>query len=262
VIKLSDKDLMFLIQTVATQRRDYEHIKEIVKDKPDLLDLMLDDEKLFQRLLREEEVLLQISPRLLFEILLRQARRELKREAFTVEKVGLTWKIPVFDSSKVAELLEDKGIRGYLAEMLSSFTRTESTVLYFRRGTRTYRKRFSDMDFDDVEELSRFVEEKYRFPFYKRMGDISLFLTGVFPEYVDSPYPWKLWRTRVRRSLEELEREGREVYRLASEHEEARRSNLGDILWRLSENFDLARKSLNFISDRYIHRHKLTLFAL
>lgn len=255
MIKLDDKDLMFLIQTVATQRRDYEHIKEIVKDKPDLLDLMLDDEKLFRRLLREEEALLQISPRLLFEILLRQARRELKREAYTVERVGLTWKIPVFDSSKVAELLEDRGIRDYLAEMLSSFTRTESAVLYLKRGTRIYRKRFSDMDFDDVEELSRFVEEKYRFPFYKRMGDISLFLTGVFPEYVDSPYP----RARVR-SLEELEREGRKVYRLASEHEEARRSNLGDILWRLSENFDLARKSLNFISDRYIHRHKLTLF--
>lgn len=258
MIKLSDKDLMFVIQTVATQRRDYEHIKEIVEGKPDLLDLMLDDEKLFQRLLREEEVLLQISPRLLFEILLRQARRELKREAYTVERMGLTWKIPVFDSPKVAKLLEDEGMRGYLAEMLGSFSRTKSTVLYFRRGTRIYWKRFSDMDFDDVEELSRFVEEKYRFPLYKRMGDISLFLTGVFPEYVNSPYP----RARVRRSLEELEREGREVYRLASEHEEARRSNLGDILWRLSENFNLARKSLNFISDRYIHRHKLTLFAL
>ena len=96
MIKLSDKDLMFVIQTVATQRRDYEHIKEIVEGKPDLLDLMLDDEKLFQRLLREEEVLLQISPRLLFEILLRQARRDLKREAYTVERMGLTWKIPVF----------------------------------------------------------------------------------------------------------------------------------------------------------------------
>ena len=262
MIELTDRDLMFLIQTVATQRRDYEHIKEIIRDKPDLLDLMLNDEKLFQRLLREEEVLLQISPRLLFEILLRQARRDLGREAYTVERVGLTWKIPVFDSPKIASFLEDRGIRDYLAEMLSSFTKIESTTLYFRLGMKTYRRKFSDMDFDDVGELSRLVEEKYRFPFYKRMGDISLFLTGVFPEYVAPPRPSKLWRTRVRRSLEEFEREGREVYRLASEHEEARRSNLGDILWKLSENFDLARKSLNFISERYIHRHKLALFAL
>ncbi len=262
-MKFTEEDLAFVVRTVATQRQDYEHIKEIVRDKPDFLGLMLDDEKLFQRLMREEEVLLRISPHLLFEILLRQARKELRREAYTLERVGLTWRIPVFDGPKVAGLLDNQEIRGYLAGMLSSFTKIESTTLHFELGAKTYRRSFSDMDFDDMGELSRFVEQRYRFPFYKRMGDISLFLTGIFPEYVESPYPSRLARHgRIRRGIKEFEEEGKEVYKLASEYEEAKKSNLGEVLYRLSENFDLARKSLNFISERYIRHHKFTWFAL
>ncbi|MEW5899180.1 MAG: hypothetical protein AB1652_08430, partial [Bacillota bacterium] len=87
-IRLGDKDLDFVIRTVVTRRTDYDNIKEIVRDKPDLISTMLDDPRLFQRVASEEEVFLRISPYLFFEILLRQARRDFQARTYTYEKIG------------------------------------------------------------------------------------------------------------------------------------------------------------------------------
>jgi hypothetical protein len=60
-------------------------------------------------------------------------------------------------------------------------------------------------------------------------------------------------------SLEEYEAHGRAFYRLAAEHETARREGLDEVLAILSENFVLAEKPLTFVANRYLQfvRHKL-----
>ena len=55
MLHLTESDLRFVVETVATSRRDYDHLLNLVRDKEDLLELMLEDPKLTERLFREEE---------------------------------------------------------------------------------------------------------------------------------------------------------------------------------------------------------------
>ncbi len=265
-IRLSDSDLRFVVETTATQRTDHERVMEIVRDKPDLLDLMLDDEKLFRSVTSDEDVLLRISPWLLFTILVRRAARDLAAERFTVERIGTTERIPVFDTERVAALLGDRRLRDYLVELLASFVRTESTTIWYRAGRRLRRRTYSDMDLDDMIDLASHVEAELRFPFYKRIGDICLFVVGVFPEHVMAGYTPSLavphlTRRGRRRTLPDYVIEGQRFYGLAAGHVAAQQYGLGGVLGRLSESFELARKPLNLISDRYIRVQRARWFG-
>jgi len=82
---LTESDLRFVVETVATRRRDYDHIVDLVRDKEDLLDPMLEDPRLSGRLFREAEALVRVSPHLLFSIFLRRLRRELRRRHISLK---------------------------------------------------------------------------------------------------------------------------------------------------------------------------------
>jgi hypothetical protein len=94
---LLERDFDFLVRTVADKRKDPERVKEIIRDKEDLIEIMLDDPKLMAKIRETQEELLFISPYLLFSILLRQVRRQLRQRSFTVEISGRD-RIPVFDA--------------------------------------------------------------------------------------------------------------------------------------------------------------------
>lgn len=268
VRRLSDADLRFVVETVATRRQDHDRVVELVRDKPDIIDRMLEDENLFRRLTSDDEALVRVSPWLLFTVLLRHAARDLAQERFTIERVGTTERIPVFDSEQVAALLQDVMVRDYLADLLASFVRTESTTVYYRSGRHFRRRTFSDMDIDDMIVLANNVADEFRFPFYRRIGDICLFITGVFPEHVvvghgtSQPVPvaGRSWRRRGR-TLADYQMEAERFYRLAAAHRVARDTGLDTVMLDLANNFSLARKPLNYITDRYIRLHKARLFG-
>ena len=44
MLNLSESDLRFLVKSVATSRRDYDHIVNLIRDKEDLLEPMLEAE--------------------------------------------------------------------------------------------------------------------------------------------------------------------------------------------------------------------------
>src|SRR6516165_11077871 len=117
MLRLNETDLRFLIETVATERRDYEHIADLVRDKEDLLNSMLEDPKLLDRLLKEEESLIRVSPYLLFSVTLRQVRRDLGKHGYILEIDSKGKRTPVFEAPAVVELLSDKQLLNYLAEM-------------------------------------------------------------------------------------------------------------------------------------------------
>jgi hypothetical protein len=136
MLHLTESDLRFLVETVATSRRDYDHIVNLVRDKEDLLEPMLEDAKLTERIFREEEALVRISPHLLFSVLMRRLRKELDKEAYILDLDTKGKRIPIFESPAVAEVLSDKKVRDYLVEMLSSFARTNNGIIYWKeRGT-------------------------------------------------------------------------------------------------------------------------------
>ena len=57
MLKLTEPDLRFLVETVATKRRDHDHVMELIRDKDEILDQMLDDPRLMERLLNDETVI-------------------------------------------------------------------------------------------------------------------------------------------------------------------------------------------------------------
>ncbi|MFC1937006.1 hypothetical protein ACFLWY_00430 [Chloroflexota bacterium] len=265
--EFSDSDIRFLIETVDP--RLAARIDTIRGDAA-IIEGMLDHEaeRLFQRtmVMGEEGIMARISPRFLFEILLRQALSELKGRSYTVERTA-SQRIPVFDTGEVVRFLGNKTVLKYLADMLSSFTKVESYTLRVRVRKGVWRKiRFSDMDIDSLVRLCEAADEEHRFGFYKRIADLCLFILGMFPEYASPGFPYsgseaasQLFR-RSRRSAEDYEREGRQFYKLAEKHKNASILELTGVFGQLHQKFNLAKKPLNYISDNYLRFKKQNIF--
>jgi hypothetical protein len=265
--RLADHDLIYLVETLMPETKDVEETARRIGSDELLLEAMLDDEDLFQRLLGNEEVLVQVSPWLFFAVLLRRARHDLQQETYTVERRSRQ-KVHLFDADRVLELLEQGPLRDYLAAMLASFTRIRSVTVPVRVRQGIWRRyRTNELDVDSMMRYCQAVEEPYRFDIYKRIGDACLFLAGMFPEYIDNQYRYPLThqlrpqsRGRICASLEDYEAHGRAFYRLAAEHESARAEGLDEVLAMLSENFVLAEKPLTFMANRYLQFARQRLF--
>lgn len=265
--QLSERDVDFVVTTAVPDSKDKGKLKRLIREDEAFRKGLVGDEKVFRKLMADEELILRISPALYFEILLRRAVKELEGASHTIERAG-TQAVPVFDTKEVLGLLARQAVLDYLADMLSSFTRIESYVIPVRVRRGIWRKlRFNDMDIDSLSRFCEAVDEEYRFSFYKRIADVCLFILGLFPEYAQFDYrypssgePRPRIAGRSRRGMEDYEEEGRRFYRLAGEHPSAGQLGLSEVLWLLHDNFNTAKKPLNFISDHYLHHKKLKLF--
>ncbi|MCD6339742.1 MAG: hypothetical protein J7M29_10240 [Verrucomicrobia bacterium] len=247
---LTESDLRFLVETTATRRKDPDRVIELVRGKEDILDRMLEDPRLCQRLLEQEEALVRVSPQMLFEILLRQVRRDLEREAFVFEVGPRGERLPVFEAPQTAELLEEAEVRERLVQMLASFTRTQSGVVYWREGGLWKRRKVSDMDMDDMIFLARVADPSLRPMLLLRAADIALFLSGIYPDHASLFVARPRTAFLARRTLRDYEREGAAYYkRAAQELEDPAQARACS---RLAEAFTLARRALNTLSDRYL----------
>ncbi|MGD2127099.1 MAG: hypothetical protein PVG99_13525 [Desulfobacteraceae bacterium] len=267
-LNFSDKDLDFLVETAHPGVADKPKLKQIIREDEDFRNKIIAEEKVFKRVMDDDEIFLKISPLLFFEILLRNAANDLARTSYTVEKSS-SMKIPVFDAKDVAGLLNNRSLLLYLADMLSSFTRIESYAISFRARKGIWKKiRFSDLDIHSLKSFSEAVENEYRLGFYKRIADICLFILGIFPDYAerDSRYPFSgelrpQIPGKVRIRPEDYEKEGRKFYKLAAEHRSANQLELSEVFWALHENFQKAKKPLNFIAEHYLHYKRHQFFA-
>jgi hypothetical protein len=258
MLYLSESDLRFLVETVATHRRDYDHIINLVRDKEDLLEPMLADPKLAERLFRETEAFVRVSPYMLFSVLLRRVRTDLEKETcvFEVEPKGK--RIPVFEAAAVAQLLSNKSARDYLVELLASFVRTNSGVIYWRERGAWRKRQFSDIDIDDMVELVRIIDPEMRPSLYRRIADLTLFLSGVFPDHATQFAARPTGMLSSRRTLKDYEQLGRRFYRVAERQTD--QDQLRPIFALLAEQFILARWALNTLSDRYLRTYRAHYF--
>jgi len=266
-LSLSEKDLDFIVGQAAPNAQHATHLKRLLREDPDFRKALVGDDKVFERVMDDEEIFLKISPTLYFEVLLRKANKQLEVATYTVERSGRK-NIPVFDTHDVVRLLSEGEVLLYLAHMLASFTRVHSytTSVRIRRGIRR-RERFNDMDIDSLLRVSANVSEEQRFGFYKRIADVCLFITGIFADYAffDYQYPRSsqarpLTTARLRRSLEDYEENGKRYYALAERHPTAQLLDLSEVFALLRQNFTSARKPLSFIAAHYLHSQKHSLF--
>lgn len=259
VMKLSDADLRFVVETLVSNRSDHGKIIESLKGKEDFLEPMLNDPRLAQRLMNEEEAFVRVSPFLMFSILLRRVRADLEERDFVLEIEESGKRVPIFHARQVVELLAEPATLEYLTEMLCSFVRTNTAVLYWKERGHWRKRRICDINLDDMISLCQLVEPEFRPRIYKRIADIALFLTGIYPDHagvwVSRPHTF----TRGERSIADYESEGRRFYALAARC--ATPPWTQSLFEQLAENFTLARHALNTLSDGYLKSLRSRFFG-
>jgi len=266
--RLSDRDLDFLAETASPEIQDKSRLKEIIQEDEDFRNSYVGDQEVFRKLMDDKEIFLKISPALFFEVLLRKAANDLEEAGYTLEKTS-RMKIPVFDTKEVSKLLTREPLLLYLADMLASFTKIQSYTLSFRVRKGVWERiRFNDLDILSLMNFCQAAGDEYRIGFYKRIADICLFILGIFPDYAERDYRYPFSgqvrphiHGKLRISPEDYEKEGRKFYKLAAEHPSAKEMDLAETFWALYENFQKAKKPLNFISDHYLQytRHKFLI---
>ena len=111
-----------------------------------------------------------------------RAAHELRDSVVVDEWIGPLRRLPVLGAGQLAEFLDDAWRRLFLAELLASYTHTSGGTIWVptRRGLR--RRRVSELDPVQLAGLIDVVPEEERSGVYRRLGDLALFLTGVFPD--------------------------------------------------------------------------------
>jgi hypothetical protein len=131
---------------------------------------------------RADDPMLRVSPFLVFAVAVEQAIHQLQSATYVPEWAGIGRRTPVFDVAALRDFAASPWRRLFLVELLSSYTHVTSgsVLMATRRGLR--RHRFSELDPVRLAGLLEVISEAERPGVLRRLGDLSLFLTGVFPD--------------------------------------------------------------------------------
>jgi hypothetical protein len=207
-----------------------------------------------------------LSPFLVFAIAVHRTGAQLETASFVEERWAPRVRIPLFDVAALRELLSDPYRRFFLVELLTSYTRVASGVTWTRTPRGWRRRRFTELDPASLAEQLEAVRPEEQVGVYRRLGDLALFLLGVFPDHVpriSGPARDRLLRvSRVGSSDPSLEDAqtllallGSRWYRAAASC--ARQSGY-PLTWSLEaatymgEHFVDARRVLTTVTDRFL----------
>jgi hypothetical protein len=155
----------------------------LLRADPERVEALLQTPALDALLFSAHEPLLLASPRLVFRVLVNRALRHLQEAAFVEEWVGPGRRVPVFDVEALRTFVTEPSHRGMLAELLASYTRVASGSFWIRTARGWRRRRYSELDPVRLASLLEVVPAAERAAVYRRLGDLALFLSGVFPEH-------------------------------------------------------------------------------
>lgn len=250
---LSDKDLLFLIENYVTKRQDYEYIANLIKGDADIVSKMVDSDRVFDKVMREGNIILHSSPYFLFTLLLRRIFKLKKDDGDfiddVVEELNSTECEYPWNRNKVIQLLNSTDVPNYLANMLSTFVQTSQLYKMEKDDENQYR-----YIIDMIEEIQR-SDNARRFYIYCHIGNYTLFFTGMFPEYIEHKFKYKKSLIDSRYYVDF----GKTYFGLASEHAMARQHELDDTLHSLSEGFEIITKLLQYMRKEYLSSYNLKL---
>jgi hypothetical protein len=228
------------------------------------------------------------SPFLIFAVAVHAAATELQSMDHVPERSGLRQRVPLFDAPELRDFLGSPARRLFLAELLASFTRvrgpvaggqyggatgapagqgasrgTQQAAWPGARGRRT--RRFSELDLPRMAAQLDEVPEADRPGVYRRLGDVTLFLTGVFPDYAVAHALGPVNAARLLRSaqvpardrdklaaapaIDLFEHLGAQWYRAAWALARVQSARLA-VVAEVADRFRQARRVLNHIADR------------
>lgn len=240
-----------------------------LRRSPELLEALLRRRELFESLFgsRERDPLLVASPFLVFSVLVERVASDLEGSSYVQEWLGPGRSLPVFDVGGLREFLGLQRRRLLLAGVLSSFTRVASGTTWERTARGWRRHRYSELDPLRLAQLLEGGSRGQRQAVSRRLGDLALFLSGVFPEHaarhplqprevevlhrqLGGPAPGEVIRSVApEKGLWLLEWLGRRAYRVSAESAPAGAPELVE----LASAFPTARRVLNLITSRYLY---------
>jgi hypothetical protein len=207
-----------------------------------------------------------ISPFLLFAAAVHRTAFDLAGATYAPERTAPRRRIPLFDGGRLTAYLAAPRHRLFLADLLASFARISGGVVLAPDGQ--HRRRWNDADPHRLAVLLDSVPPSQRPPIWRRLGDLALFLAGVFPDAAERLVPDKAAASRLaRRTLPAAEPGTRPAplpeggapdlieWLGARWYEHAARHQYGDVARELrerAEQFRPARRVLNTATDRYL----------
>jgi len=205
------------------------------------------------------------SPFLIFAVTVHRAAAELESMDHVPERSGPRGRVPLFDAPDLRDFLDSPARRLFLAELLGSFTRAAGGQYRAMVRGRPRARRFSELDLARLAATLDTVPEADRPGVYRRLGDVALFLTGVFPDYAVAHALGPVSAARLLRAAQVSPRQheqltaapaidlfeylGARWYRVAWSLAPVRTARLA-VVADVADRFRQARRVLNHIADR------------
>jgi hypothetical protein len=208
---ITSADLSFALEAVSPGMLRSGDITAPAAD----VDELLDSRELLDALVRSRR-LLSVSPYFFYYVLVRQ----------------------VFRGRGIGE----REVADYVAALLAHFLEGRR----LREGAPAAPRAFVYL-VDLVEAARQAPDGRAAFAMEARIGDVALFLTGVFPDAIHHRHTYGRRTT----GLDYYESVGRSGYRSASHHPPAAHADLGPVLDYLATEFRGLRRALNELSDTY-----------
>lgn len=207
--RLPSGDLRFLLEQMPRAGHGYREIAGAVEQMPDTLESMLTSDYVFQLIRDRQRTILELSPFLVFGVLL---RRSLGAPRSRIER----------------------RVVNYLANLLTLFVRTDRVFRVAPDATQ-WRAYVVDLIRDLTES-----DPRKEFLTCAHIGNYSLWLTGLQSGWLEHRHRYH--RRAV--NQETYADYGRAYYDRASRHRMARELRLDDVFLRLATHFDHYRRGL------------------
>jgi hypothetical protein len=274
---LGPGDLALILDLAGRPAMETGGAVALLRGEPGLLERTLASPAAGDLLLRghpedpEREPLVAASPFLTFAVAVEQVTAELDGARYVREWVGPRQRVPVLGGDDLRELLDDRRRRVFLAALLTSYTRVASGSVWRRTERGWRRQRFSELDPVRLAATLEVLPEARHAAVHRRLGDLSLFLAGVFPDHTASRAfrPIDLQRLgraaavagpagdvlgealEARGGVGLLEQLGARWYRLAARAAPPAGAP-ARLLDAIAERFVQARRALNVLADRHL----------
>jgi hypothetical protein len=216
-----------------------------------------------------ERGLAETSTFLTFAVAVHRTGVWLNTAHYVEERWAARQRIPIFDVESLRALLAEDGVRFFLIELLASYTRVSSGLTWERTGRGWRRRRFSELDPVRLAGLLEVTEPAERAGIYRRLGDLALFLTGVFTDRSSAADLGGAALGRLLRlsgvpptavddlgDRQLLELLGARWYRLAVASAKGQAGTATreiTVVEKMSARFVDARRILNIVTDRYLY---------
>lgn len=208
--RLTAADFAFLATTLARDPAHTGSVAQLLTDET-ARDAALDSERVLAALI-EAPGPAPVSPHLYFYVLTRRVLPQL-----------------------------DRTVADYIANVLATF-------LDLRRLRAVPGEPDQQADhLADLLTLVAAVSGDRAFLLRAQVGNVSLFLAGIFPEQIQARA-----HRHAAPGLDFYEAVGRTNYRLAADYRQARSSGLAPVLHLVAERFSDVRQGLNQMTDRYL----------